>query len=116
MKIVVVGATGTIRKAIATLLNDKGYKIIWVSRHSQPGKNVNNPDSITAFYKVIGEVAAVISASTGTVSYATMSDLTDEGIDWDLRITLAGRHNGRRGLFYGAGEQYHWSAYLGRRV
>jgi NADP-dependent 3-hydroxy acid dehydrogenase YdfG len=91
MKVVVIGATGTIGKAVATLLNDKGHEIVQASRHTQPGVDINDPASISAFYKAIGEVDAIISASAGTASYATLSELTDEGIDRDIQSKLLGR-------------------------
>lgn len=93
MKVVVVGATGMIGKAVADLLSEKGHEIVRASRHSQPGVDITNPASIGAFYKAIGEVDAVISASAGTSSYATVSELTDEGIDQDLKSKLMGQVN-----------------------
>lgn len=93
MKVVVVGATGMIGKAVANLLSEKGHKIVRVSRHSQPGVDITNPASIGAFYKDIGEVDAIISASAGTSSYAMVSELTDEGIDQDLKSKLLGQVN-----------------------
>lgn len=93
MKVVVVGATGTIGKAVATLLNERGHEIVRVTRHSQPGVDITDPASIAAFYKAIGEVDAVISASAGTASYATITDLTDKVIDQDLKSKLLGQVN-----------------------
>jgi NAD(P)-dependent dehydrogenase (short-subunit alcohol dehydrogenase family) len=93
MKVVVIGATGTIGKAVATLLNDKGHEIVRVSRNSQPGMDITDPTSIAAFYKAIGEVDAIISASAGTASYATVSELTDKVIDQDLKSKLLGQVN-----------------------
>ena len=93
MKVVVIGATGTIGKAVATLLNDKGHEIVRVSRHTQPGVDISDPASIGAFYKAIGEVDAIISTSAGTASYATISKLTDEGIDRDIKSKLLGQVN-----------------------
>jgi NAD(P)-dependent dehydrogenase (short-subunit alcohol dehydrogenase family) len=93
MKVVVIGATGTIGKAVATLLNDKGHEIVRVSRHSQPGVDINDPGSIAAFYKAIGQVDAIINASAGTTSFGTISELTDESIDRDLQSKLLGQIN-----------------------
>ncbi len=93
MKVVVIGATGTIGKAVATLLNDKGYEIVRISRHTQPGVDICDPASISAFYKAIGEVDAIISTSAGTASYATLSELTDDGIDRDIQSKLLGQVN-----------------------
>lgn len=93
MKVVVVGATGIIGKAVADLLSEKGHEVVRVSRHSQPGVDITDPASIGAFYKATGEVDAVISASAGTSSFATVTELTDEGIDQDLKSKLEGQVN-----------------------
>ena len=93
MKVVIVGATGLIGKAVATLLRDKGHEIVPVSRHSQPGMDINDPTSIGACYAAIGEFDAVISASAGAESSGTLSELTDEGIDRDIRSKLLGQVN-----------------------
>ncbi|MEJ2598520.1 MAG: short chain dehydrogenase [Anaerolineales bacterium] len=93
MKVVVVGATGLIGKAVTDLLSEKGHEIVRASRHSQPGVDITDPASIGAFYKAIGKVDAIISASAGTSSYATVSELTDEGIDQDLKSKLMGQVN-----------------------
>ena len=93
MKVVVIGATGTIGKAVATLLNDKDHEIVRVSRHTQPGVDISDPASIGAFYKAIGEVDAIISTSAGATSFATMTELTDEGIDRDIKSKLLGQVN-----------------------
>ena len=93
MKVVIVGATGTIGKAVATLLNDRGHEIVRASRHSQPSVDVNEPTSIKAFYTAIGEVDAIIYAAAGTSSYSTVSELTDEGIRLDINSKVLGQVN-----------------------
>jgi NAD(P)-dependent dehydrogenase (short-subunit alcohol dehydrogenase family) len=93
MKIVVVGATGMIGRAVATLLQDKGHEIIQASRHSQPGVDITDPASIASFYKTIGEVDAVICAAAGTVSFSPVSELSDENIDQDLKSKMLGQVN-----------------------
>jgi NAD(P)-dependent dehydrogenase (short-subunit alcohol dehydrogenase family) len=61
--------------------------------------DINDPASIGALYATISEVEAVISPSAGTLSYSTVSDLADEGIDRDLQSKLQGQVNFvRRGL------------------
>ena len=93
MKAVIIGATGLIGKAVATLLNDKGHEIVRVSRHTQPSVDINDPASIGVFYTTIGEVDAIISTSAGTLSYSTVSELTDEGIDRDIKSKVLGQVN-----------------------
>ncbi len=93
MKVAIIGATGTIGKAVATLLDSKGHEVVRVSRHTQPGVDITNPASIRAFYAALGEVDAVISASAGTLSYCTVPELSDEGIDLDIKSKLLGQVN-----------------------
>jgi len=93
MKVVVIGATGLIGTAVATLLHEKGHEIVRVSRHTQPGVDINDPASIRAFYTTFDEVDAIISASAGTVSYGTTRELTDEGIYWDIKSKMLGQVN-----------------------
>src|SRR5262249_16604012 len=89
----ITGATGLIGGAVARLLNEKGHEIVRVSRHTQPCVDISDPASIGAFYAAIGEVDAIISASAGTPSYSTVSQLTDEGIGRDLKSKLLGQAN-----------------------
>ena len=99
MKVAIIGATGLIGNAVATLLNEKGHEIVRVSRHSQPSVDINDPASIGAFYTTIGEVDAIIYTAAGTLSYSTVSELTDEGIRLDINSKLLGQVNlVRRGL------------------
>jgi NAD(P)-dependent dehydrogenase (short-subunit alcohol dehydrogenase family) len=93
MKVAIIGATGLIGGAVATLLRDKGHEVVRVSRHMRPCVDINDPASIGAFYTAIGELDATISASAGTTSYSTVSELTDEGIDRDLQSKLLGQVN-----------------------
>ena len=51
MKVVIIGGTGLIGKAVATLLNDKGHETVQVSRTTQPGVDLDDPTSINSFYK-----------------------------------------------------------------
>ena len=93
IKVVIIGATVTIGKAVATLLDAKGYEIVRGSRHSQPSVDINDPASIGAFYTTIGEVDAVIYTAAGTSSYSPVSELTDEGIDRDIKSKVLGQVN-----------------------
>ncbi len=93
MKVVIMGATGTIGKAVTTLLMAKGHEVIPASRHSQPGVDITDPASISAFYKAVGAVDAVIYAAAGTSSYCTVAELTDEGLNQDIKSKVLGQVN-----------------------
>ena len=93
MKVVVVGATGLIGKAVATLLTDKGHEVVQVSRNTKPGVDITDLESIDRFYAAIGEVDAVISASFRPTSVVPVSEMSDEGFNQDVKAKLLGQVN-----------------------
>ena len=93
MKVVVVGATGLIGKAVATLLTDKGHEVVQVSRNTKPGVDITDLESIDRFYAAIGEVDAVISASFRSTSVVPVSEMSDEGFSQDVKAKLLGQVN-----------------------
>lgn len=98
MKVVIIGATGTIGKAVATLLNEKGYEIVRVSRNTQPSLNIDDPASIDTFYKTLGEVDAIICAA-GNAGFGPLSELSDEEFQLGITSKLLGQVNlVRKGL------------------
>jgi len=100
MRIVVVGATGTIGKAVAQLLRDKGHEVIAASRSSRPSLDITNPSSMDAFYKQVGEVDAIVSVA-GDAAVAPIDQLTDEQVQLSLNSKLQGQINVvRKGLSY----------------
>jgi NAD(P)-dependent dehydrogenase (short-subunit alcohol dehydrogenase family) len=92
MKIVVVGATGTIGKAVAQLLKDKGHEVIEASRSTQPAIDIADPASIDAFYKQVGEVDAIVSAAGDAVG-GSIDKLTDDQVQFSLNSKLQGQIN-----------------------
>lgn len=100
MKVVVVGATGTIGKAVTTRLTDKGHEIVQASRNTQPSLNLDDPASIEAFYKTIGEVDAVICAAPqGGGGMGPLTGFSDEIVDLYTKSKLLGQVNlVRKGL------------------
>jgi NAD(P)-dependent dehydrogenase (short-subunit alcohol dehydrogenase family) len=98
MKTLVVGATGTIGTAIVNLLSDKGHEVVQVTRNTEPGLNLDQPESIDAFYKAVGKVDAVICAA-GNTSFGPLSELFDEQFRLGIDSKLLGQVNlVRKGL------------------
>ena len=98
MKIVVLGATGTIGKAVAELLQSKGHEVIAASRSTNPSVNISDPSSIDHFYEQIGEVDAIVSVA-GEAAFVALDKLTDEQIQLSLNSKLLGQVNMvRKGL------------------
>lgn len=94
MKVVVIGATGLIGKAVTTLFTEKGHEVVQASRNTQPGLNLDEPASIEAFYKTAGEVDAVICAAPqGGGGMGPLSGFSDKAIDGYTRSKLLGQVN-----------------------
>lgn len=98
MKVLVIGASGTIGKAVTQLLKDKGNEVITASRSSQPAVDFTNPASIDEFYDQLDEVDAIVTAA-GDAAFVSLDKLTDEQIQLSLNSKLMGQINMvRKGL------------------
>ena len=94
MKVVVIGASGLIGKAVTTLLTNKGHEVVQASRSTKPSLNLDDPASIEAFYKTVGEVDAVICAAPqGGGGIGPLTGFSDEAIDSYTRSKLLGQVN-----------------------
>lgn len=88
MKIVVVGASGTIGQAVIQEL-EKKHEIIRAGRNGQDvSVDITSVDSIKKMYEQIGKIDAVVS-TTGGAHFAPITELTPElneiGIDSKLK-------------------------------
>jgi NAD(P)-dependent dehydrogenase (short-subunit alcohol dehydrogenase family) len=95
MKIILVGATGTIGKAVDKVLvaSNAKHEMIRVSRsHGQFRVDITDPTSISALYDKIGSFDAVISA-TGDVHFGPLAEFTQEQFEVGLRGKLMGQVN-----------------------
>lgn len=100
MKIVVIGATGSIGKAVSELLKKEGHDVVDASRHTDPSINIDNPESIDAFYNKVGKVDAVICAA-GNAGFGAIQNLSDKQINMGIQSKLMGQVNlVRKGLEY----------------
>jgi NAD(P)-dependent dehydrogenase (short-subunit alcohol dehydrogenase family) len=92
MKIIVVGATGTIGKAVVEALSPH-HTIVSVSHRAGLHKvDLANPGSIKEMYRAIGKVDAVISAA-GDARFAPLAKLTDADFQLSLENKLMGQVN-----------------------
>ena len=98
MKAAVIGATGTIGKAIAALLGINGHEVVPVTRHSEPAVDIDDPASIDVFYHSLGEVDAIVCAA-GSASFGPLTDLSDADFKVSIDSKLLGQVNlVRKGL------------------
>jgi NAD(P)-dependent dehydrogenase (short-subunit alcohol dehydrogenase family) len=91
VRIVVIGATGTIGKAIIQALTPR-HDVVPVSRHGEHRVNIDDPNSITQMYRALGRVEAVICAA-GEAKFAPLAQLTDEDFALSVRSKLLGQVN-----------------------
>jgi NAD(P)-dependent dehydrogenase (short-subunit alcohol dehydrogenase family) len=92
MRILVVGATGTIGRAVAAALRER-HEIIEASRRKAAQHvDITDPDSIRSLYERIGHVEAVVVVAGGA-AWKPLADLTDADFDFSLRYKLMGQIN-----------------------
>jgi len=92
MKIVVIGATGTIGSAVVKLLKQK-HQVIAVSRSSGDHRaDITNKTSLEAALGAIGKVDAIVSA-TGSAVFKPLVALTDADFERSLHDKLMGQVN-----------------------
>lgn len=90
MRVAVIGASGTIGKAICELLSREGMEVIKASRSTSPRIQIENPASVESFYQEVGELDAVICAA-GNPAFGPLNELSDEQIQESFASKLAGQ-------------------------
>ena len=92
MKILVVGATGTIGRAVVAALSGR-HEIVEASRKSTPlGVDIAVPASIRAMFSAVRKVDAVVCAA-GQAKFGPLDRLSDEDFGVSLRDKLMGQVN-----------------------
>ncbi|HEX2121512.1 MAG TPA: short chain dehydrogenase, partial [Thermoanaerobaculia bacterium] len=92
MRILIVGATGTIGSEVVKALAG-GNEIVGVSRaHTPVTVDISDPASIRAMYEKVGTVDAVISAA-GAARRKPLTELTDDDFAFCLQNKLMGQVN-----------------------
>jgi NAD(P)-dependent dehydrogenase (short-subunit alcohol dehydrogenase family) len=91
-RILVVGATGTIGKAVVAALSGK-YDVVAASHQKAPHKvDISDPSSIRALLNAAGKVDGVISCA-GAARFKPLAQLTDDDFEFSLRNKLMGQVN-----------------------
>ena len=92
MRILVVGATGTIGQAVVAALAGR-HDVVRASRHHAPERvDIADPDSIRALYARIGRLDAIVSAA-GNAAFKPLGELADEDFAFSLGNKLMGQVN-----------------------
>lgn len=92
MRILIVGAAGTIGSAVAAALRGR-HDLVLASQQKSPERvDIADPESIRALFSRIGRVDAVVSAA-GRAAFKPFSELTEADFDFSLRSKLMGQVN-----------------------
>jgi len=92
MRILVVGASGTIGAAVVTALSS-GNQIVAASRKSSAAPvDMADPESIRAMYRSLGKVDAIVCAA-GQAKFAPLAQLGDDDFRYCLDNKLMGQVN-----------------------
>ncbi len=92
MKILLVGASGTIGQAVEANLKDNHEVVSANYANGDIKVDLGNPESIRSMFEVVGHVDAVISTA-GVAAFAGLDDLTDQDYQTSLNNKLMGQIN-----------------------
>lgn len=92
MKIVVVGATGTIGAAVVVALEAKRHDVIRASRKTEPRIDITGSRSTREFFAGIKDLDAVVSCA-GDARFVPFDKLTDDDFRFTLENKLMGQIN-----------------------
>jgi NAD(P)-dependent dehydrogenase (short-subunit alcohol dehydrogenase family) len=90
MKIIVIGATGTIGGEVAKALSLKGHEVVRASRSGDVKVTLDDPASVRALFDKVRDVDAVVSCA-GNAEFKPFTDLTDADYELGLRSKLMGQ-------------------------
>lgn len=93
MKVVVVGGTGTIGKAVVSELKKNHEVIVVGHKNGDVLVDITNLDSIEKMYQTIGNDIDAIIATTGKVSFVPLHSITAQDYDVGLKSKLMGQVN-----------------------
>ena len=92
MRILLIGATGTIGSAVAAALQGR-HDLVLASRHkAHETVDISDPSSIRALYERVGRVGAVISTA-GQAAFKPLAALGDADFEFSLHNKLMGQVN-----------------------
>lgn len=91
MKIVVIGATGTIGKAVADALAGR-HEVVRASRHGAVKADIEDAGSLERLFATVKDVDAVVCCA-GSAAFKPLGELTDADFQLGLRSKLMGQVN-----------------------
>lgn len=91
MKIVVIGATGTIGRAVADALAST-HEVVRVSRHGPIQADIENAASVGKLFESVQGVDAVVNCA-GSAAFRPLAQLADADFQLSIRSKLMGQVN-----------------------
>jgi len=92
MKLILIGASGTIGAAVAAALSPR-HEVVGVTRHTQPlHADITSRASIRALLEAVGPVDGIVCAS-GAARFKPLELLDDEDFAFSLQHKLMGQVN-----------------------
>lgn len=92
MRVIVVGATGTIGKAVAKLLSAEHEVVKVASKSGDIRADITNKESLQKLFKEVGPFDALICAA-GVARFAPLGELSDDDFQLGLDSKLMGQIN-----------------------
>ena len=92
MRVMVIGATGTIGRAVVEKLLARHEVVTVGYKNGEHRVDISSVHSITKLYETVGFVDAVVSAA-GVAKFAPLDQLTDEDLLLSLNNKLMGQVN-----------------------
>lgn len=93
MKVILIGANGTVGKNVSKMLLETGHEVIAVGRSSGAFQvNIEDEGSIKELYRKVGKCDALVNAS-GDVAFAPLDKITSEDWTKSFRSKLLGQIN-----------------------
>ena len=90
MKIIVIGAAGTIGNEVVRALTQNKHEVVCASRSGEVKVNVDDPSSVRALFDKVQGVDAVVSCA-GNAAFKPFTELTDSDYELGLRSKLMGQ-------------------------
>jgi NAD(P)-dependent dehydrogenase (short-subunit alcohol dehydrogenase family) len=90
MKIIVIGATGTIGAAVASALAARKHEVVRASRKGEVKVDIDDPATVRALFAAVKNADAVVSCA-GNAVFKPFAQLTDTDYALCLRSKLMGQ-------------------------